>query len=227
MKKVMWPLFGYNQTMYDVWYEDTMGEIGVLGSGSDYTAYLHRGVGSIDMGSDGGPTDPIYHYHSDYDSYHWMSTYGDPGFLVHKAMGQYMAIMAYNLASADSLPLNPVNFADQMDVYYQDLQYTIGNASQPVDISELRAAIDSFRMQAQEAEDLMAEATQTGNSDLMTVQNHKLRDFHRGFTSQGGLPNREFYRHVVFAPGTRYRICSCDVPGYHGGDYRIRQLHYG
>lgn len=31
MKKVLWPLFGYNQTMYDVWYEDTMGEIGVLG----------------------------------------------------------------------------------------------------------------------------------------------------------------------------------------------------
>ncbi|RMY98480.1 hypothetical protein D0864_04371 [Hortaea werneckii] len=31
MKKVSWPLFGYNQTMYDVWYEDTEGEIGVLG----------------------------------------------------------------------------------------------------------------------------------------------------------------------------------------------------
>lgn len=36
-----------------------MGEIGVLGSGSDYTAFLHHGVSSIDMGSDPGPTDPI------------------------------------------------------------------------------------------------------------------------------------------------------------------------
>lgn len=153
------------------------------------------------MGSDPGPTDPIYHYHSDYDSYHWMATYGDPGFLVHKAMGQYLGIMAYHLASDESLPLQPVNFADQMEIYYQDLLYTVGNASQDVDTSEIREAIDTFRTQAQEAEALMAEAMEMGNSDLVTVQNHKLRDFHRGFTSQGGLPNREFYRHVIFAPG--------------------------
>lgn len=35
MKKVSWPLFGENQTMYDVWYEDTEGEIGVLGVSDD------------------------------------------------------------------------------------------------------------------------------------------------------------------------------------------------
>lgn len=40
------------------------------------------------MGADGGPDDPIYHYHSNYDSYHWMATLGDPGFLAHKSMTQ-------------------------------------------------------------------------------------------------------------------------------------------
>jgi len=30
----------------------------------------------------------------------------------------------------------------------------------------------------------------------------KLRDFSRGFVSQGGLPGKEFYKHVVFAPGS-------------------------
>ena len=93
-----------NHYRYDVWVEDTEGEVGVLGSGSDYTSFLHKGMASvsrfprispvlclqlqIDMGSDGGPTDPIYHYHSNYDSYHWMSTFGDPGFITHKSMGQ-------------------------------------------------------------------------------------------------------------------------------------------
>ncbi|KAI6794163.1 putative glutamate carboxypeptidase [Hortaea werneckii] len=222
MKKVSWPLFGYNQTMYDVWYEDTEGEIGVLGrltghlpqlSGSDYTAFLHRGVASIDMGSDPGPTDPIYHYHSDYDSWHWMSTFGDPGFLVHKGMGQYLTLLAYHLATDESLPLEPVNFANEMDIYYQDLQYTIGNASQDVDISELRQAIDTFRTQAEEAESLMATAVEEGNSDLVRVQNYKFRDFHRGFTSQGGLPNREFYRHVIFAPGLDTGYAATTFPG--------------
>ena len=40
------------------------------------------------MGSGGGPDDPIYHYHSNYDSYHWMATYGDPEFLSHQSMAQ-------------------------------------------------------------------------------------------------------------------------------------------
>ena len=130
-----------------------------------------------------------------------MSTFGDPGFLVHKGMGQYLTLLAYHLATDESLPLEPVNFANEMDIYYQDLQYTVGNASQDVDISELRQAIDTFRAQAEEAESLMATAVEEGNSDLVRVQNYKFRDFHRGFTSQGGLPNREFYRHVIFAPG--------------------------
>lgn len=60
-------------------------------------SFLHRGVSSIDMGSDPGPTDAVYHYHSDYDSYHWMATYGDPGFLTHKAMGQYLTLMGRSL----------------------------------------------------------------------------------------------------------------------------------
>jgi N-acetylated-alpha-linked acidic dipeptidase len=48
----------------------------------------------IDMGSDQGEHDPVYHYHSNYDSYHWMTTYGDPGFLVHKAMGEVSPLWA-------------------------------------------------------------------------------------------------------------------------------------
>jgi hypothetical protein len=34
---------------YDVWYEDTEGEVGVLGSGSDYTSFLHKGMASVRM----------------------------------------------------------------------------------------------------------------------------------------------------------------------------------
>lgn len=142
-----------------------------------------------------------------------MSTFGDPGFLVHKAMGQYLTIMAFHLSSDDVLPLHPVNFADQMDIYYQDLQYTIGNASRDLDTSALRSAIDTFRTQAAEAEALLTMAMEEGNMDLVNLQNGKLRDYHRGFTSQGGLPNREFYRHVIFAPGLDTGYAATTFPG--------------
>ena len=65
------------------------GEVGILGSGSDFTPFLSViGTSCLDTGSDQGETDPIYHYHSNYDSYYWMANFGDPGFLLHKAMGQ-------------------------------------------------------------------------------------------------------------------------------------------
>jgi N-acetylated-alpha-linked acidic dipeptidase len=58
MKKVPWP--NTNGTMYDAWIAQSAGQPGVLGSGSDYTPFLHNGISSIDLSSAGGPTDPIY-----------------------------------------------------------------------------------------------------------------------------------------------------------------------
>ena len=59
-------------------------KVSPLGSGSDYTVFLQRiGVASLDSGF--GPTlsDPVYHYHSVYDSQAWQERYGDPGFYRH------------------------------------------------------------------------------------------------------------------------------------------------
>ena len=153
------------------------------------------------MGSDGGPTDPLYPYHSNYDSYYWMSTYGDPGFHHHEAMGEYLSLLAYNLATAELIPFNLPNYADQMDLYFEELSEFISASSGNVSIAELRDAIDTFRSQANEVAELSQLAVSTNNTELLQVVNHKYRDFQRGFTSQGGLVNREFYQHTIFAPG--------------------------
>lgn len=43
MQKIVYPYRNSSElTMYDVWKHEG-GEFGVLGSGSDYTAFLHRG----------------------------------------------------------------------------------------------------------------------------------------------------------------------------------------
>jgi N-acetylated-alpha-linked acidic dipeptidase len=98
LSKVAYPR-GSNTTLRNTWdslYTDpeSLG-FGDLGSGSDYTAFLQYGIGAVslseieihylrmhinfvkmDLGFYNGNTDPVYHYHSNYDSYHWMSTYG-------------------------------------------------------------------------------------------------------------------------------------------------------
>ena len=59
--------------------------IGALGSGSDFTPFLqHLGVPASDMGFGGD----YGVYHSAYDSFYWMSHFGDPNFVYHVAAAQ-------------------------------------------------------------------------------------------------------------------------------------------
>ena len=54
---------------------------------------------------------------------------------------------------------------------------------------------------AEEAEILAQLAQETNDAKVLKVVNNKYRDFQRGYASQGGLPNREFFQHLIFAPG--------------------------
>lgn len=220
-KKVAFPYHGLtNVTLYDVWYElNEEGTVGVLGSGSDYTAFLHHGgISSIDMGSDAGPIDPVYHYHTNYDSYHWMATFGDPGFLYHKAMGQFITLLTYNMANTPVVPLQPSNYGVQMTRYLTILETTIETANAEsdspydLDLSELVSAIEEFNASASAFDDYVASADLSSDEEVSFI-NGKIRDYQRGFVSQGGLPNREFYQHVVFAPGLDTGYAPVTWPG--------------
>ncbi|KAF1997684.1 N-acetylated-alpha-linked acidic dipeptidase-like protein 2 [Amniculicola lignicola CBS 123094] len=213
MKKIVWPYHGTtNSTLFDVW-TATSGEIGVLGSGSDYTSFLHRGIASIDMGSGGGPNDPVYPYHSNYDSYHWMATFGDPGFHTHKAIGQYLSLLLYHIVNDPVLPLEPATYVPELNKYLAALEEVIATANGTLDLSALTAAISTFETSAAQFTSLRDFAISSSNDDLITVQNHKARDFSRGFASQGGLPGREFFQHLIFAPGLDTGYAPVTFPG--------------
>ncbi|KAI1870724.1 uncharacterized protein JN550_004870 [Neoarthrinium moseri] len=211
MKKISW--MDTNRTMYDVWYEDTDGEVGVLGSGSDYTAFVHNGIGSLDIGSNPGAESPVYPYHSNFDSYHWMTNFGDPGFLAHKSIAQYLTLLAYSLADTDVIPFNVSNFGVQMNSYYDDLLSTVKSTSSSVETGPLRLAIDDFTQSALQVQQQEEQAVASGDAATLSLVNSKYRDFQRGFISQGGLPGREFFRHLIFAPGSDTGYAPVTFPG--------------
>ncbi|KAF8897847.1 hypothetical protein BD779DRAFT_1492680 [Infundibulicybe gibba] len=96
---------------------DSVG-VSPLGSGSDYTVFLQRvGVPSTNGGFGSTIHDPVYHYHSVYDSERWQELYGDPGFLRHVAVAKHLGLQAMRLSNAIVLPFNTTHYARELEVY--------------------------------------------------------------------------------------------------------------
>ena len=219
LKKIIAPNGGsFNASLYDVWQHnpsqpDAGGEVDILGSGSDYTAFVHRGIGALDIGSEDGPRDPVWHYHSNYDSYNWMANFGDPGFLQHAAVGQYLALLALHLVDDEVLPVDVGHYAGELRAYRDDLVEFVGEYGVELDLAELSDAIEVFAKRAEELKATEEHAVALDDERLVRVVNHKYRDFQRGFVSQGGLPDREFYKNAIVAPGldTGELMLSCEA----------------
>ncbi|KAF2792509.1 Zn-dependent exopeptidase [Melanomma pulvis-pyrius CBS 109.77] len=203
MKKVLFPEgWGEFETVYDMWFNTTEGTISPLGSGSDYAAFYQNGIAAIDIGASNGKTDPIYHYHSNYDSYAWMSKFGDPGFRLHAAMGQVLSLILYHIADDALIPWDMPNAATVLQAYLSELNDTVADSDFPdLDLTPISSAIDEFTEQASRISTIAQQAIGFNDSVILAVVNSKFRDFARGFASAGGLPGRETFKNVVSAPG--------------------------
>jgi N-acetylated-alpha-linked acidic dipeptidase len=83
------------------------------GGGTDFAAFLqHVGVASTDSGM--GQEYAVYH--SVYDNYYWMETFGDPGFHRHVACAQFWGLLGLRLADAGVLPFDFRSYATELKV---------------------------------------------------------------------------------------------------------------
>lgn len=139
------------QTVYDTWDK----KISTLGSGSDYTAFQDfAGIPSIDFGFGAGSKDPVYHYHSNYDSFHWMAEFGDPGFVYHRTMSQILALATAKLADEPVLSFEAATYATSLDNYVSRVEEKLAAAviqSEPTDKDEIVAMRGSVIRQEAEA----------------------------------------------------------------------------
>jgi N-acetylated-alpha-linked acidic dipeptidase len=187
--------------------------IGALGSGSDYTPFLqHLGVTSLDMGFGGD----YGVYHSAYDSFAWMTKFGDPQFVYHVAAAQIWGTITMRLADASALPLDYADYADQIRDF----------VNETVKTAQRRRLADSFDSKAllDAAKDLSDEAarTRTRRDELLgeiersrpraddahprsVARLRKLNDSllaaERALTDARGLTGRPWYTHQIYAPG--------------------------
>lgn len=200
---------------------------GALGSGSDYTAYLQNlGIASLDVGFTQGPKDPIYHYHSNYDSFFWQSKFGDPGFSRHYAMAQFVGLLTLRSAQGVFLPLNVSNYALALSGYLDKVKNVAPkdlNLSVLEDtIRDVQRAAGSFEAERHHLEkQLRSRSRKVGAGDLRKLfarirnWNHRAKHFETGFLSPDGhgLTSRSFYQHLGVAPGRYLGYGATTFPG--------------
>jgi len=192
--------------------------VGALGSGSDYTAFLdHVGIASMDMGLSGPGGDGSYH--STYDNPTWFKKYIDPQFTYSVLAAQVTGVALLRLADAEVLPFDYEAYGTQILEYVGEIEQQASKASaegaRKVDFAGLRSAADAFAKAGagarSRAESLLGSAS-TAPQDLATM-NHRLIMAERDLIEPAGLPDRPWYRHVIYAPGlyTGYGVKT--IPG--------------
>jgi N-acetylated-alpha-linked acidic dipeptidase len=187
--------------------------IAALGSGSDYTPFLqHLGVPAIDMGFGGD----YGVYHSAYDSFHWMTKFGDPKFEYHAAAAQIWGTVALRLAEAPGLPFDYADYADQIRDFANETQRTAARRRMN-DSFDVKALLDAAKELGDEAarantrrrellEEIERTRTRADDSHPRAVARlRRLNDAtiaaERALTDSRGLRGRPWYRHQIYAPG--------------------------
>ncbi|KAI1104637.1 Zn-dependent exopeptidase [Jackrogersella minutella] len=240
------------QTVRDLW----DGHIGTMGSGSDFTAFQDfAGIPSLDMGFGGGTDDsPIYQYHSNYDSFHWMAEFGDPGFEYHRTMAQILGLTIAKITESPLVALNVTNYADALKEYVKQVEARLepfqAQLSTQEEIFEFRArtvssevqgnpetfkeslgslyeAVGEFKEAAVALDAKSEELSEKANEHIpwwkwisklklfheIRATNTKYKNIERAFLYPGGLDERPWFKHVVFAPGIWTGYAGAVFPG--------------
>ena len=190
--------------------------IDALGSGSDYTAFLdHLSIASLNLGFAGdGSANGVYH--SIYDSYYWYTHFSDGDFSHTAALSRVMGTALLRLADADILPFEFGSTASTLARYVDELQKLSDDAKAGVDLKPLRKSIDGLRTASEKYESALGRAKQVGTGSLAEL-NRTLYSTERAFRYEAGLPRRDWFKHLIYAPGfyTGYGVKT--IPGIREG----------
>ena len=161
---------------------------------------------TVGLGMDASRESPVYHYHSNYDSYHWMKSMVDPDFGIHTTAGRFIALLAYHLADDALIPFD-------MDTYARNINYWIrelvgetmgmpdsGTVQRKIKMSELAAAGRRLRQIATDFTDRTSELSFLDDAARVQKANRVMKDVQRLFVRQEGLPGRQFYKNGMYAP---------------------------
>jgi N-acetylated-alpha-linked acidic dipeptidase len=201
--------------------------IDALGSGSDYTAFLDfLQIASLDLGFGGDGGGGVYH--SSYDTYYWYTHFSDGDFTHTAALSRVIGTALLRLADADLLPFEFTGTATTLRGYLDDVA-KIAGANKNVDLTPIRGSLAKLTSAAENYEKAFARLDRLNAREAAQAHeqfrrvNAMLFHTERAFRHEAGLPRREWFKHLIYAPGfyTGYGVKT--LPGIREG---IEEAHW-
>jgi N-acetylated-alpha-linked acidic dipeptidase len=185
--------------------------LGDLGAGSDFCAFFdHAGIPSLDMGFIGD----YGVYHSIYDDFYWMKTFGDPTFAYHATLAKLLGTVTLRLDEADVLPFDYPAYAWEISRTANAMSSRAQEAG--VANEKLKAVVEASSQLTMAATHASAALQSAHGSIAPAVQdriNRELVETEQSLLNPAGLTNRPWYKHTIYAPGSYAGYAAELMPG--------------
>ncbi len=140
-----------------------------------------------------------------------MSRIGDPGLRYMTAMVEVWGRMALRLANAEVLPYDLGHYAATVEGFLEKLAEVPGLAEN-LDLGPARAAVGAWAGEAAHLETALGKALVAGaGNERFAALNEALLGAERQLLLEEGIPDRPWFKHVLYAP--RYTYAAMSLPG--------------
>ncbi|XP_024898500.1 N-acetylated-alpha-linked acidic dipeptidase 2 isoform X1 [Pteropus alecto] len=237
-KEISSPDDGFKgRSLYESWLEkDPSSEnknfprINKLGSGSDFEAYFQRlGIASgrarytKNRKTDKYSSYPVYH--TIYETFELVENFYDPTFKKQLSVAQLRGALVYELADSPIIPFNIQDYAKALKNYATSIYNLSKKHDQQlrdhgVSFDSLFSAVKNFSEAALDFHRRLTEVD-LNNPIAIRIMNDQLMLLERAFIDPLGLPGRQFYRHIIFAPSRHNKYAGESFPGIYDAMFDI------
>ncbi|EPQ15846.1 Glutamate carboxypeptidase 2 [Myotis brandtii] len=225
------------RSLYESWNKKSpspeligMPRISKLGSGNDFEVFFQRlGIASgrarytKNLAINKFSSYPLYH--SVYETYELVEKFYDPTFKYHHAVAQVRGGMVFELSNSIVLPFDCRDYAIVLrkyadKIYNISMKHPQEMKTYSVSFDPLFSAVKNFTEIASKFSERLQDLDKN-NLMLLRIMNDQLMFLERAFIDPLGLPDRPFYRHVIFAPSSHNKYAGESFPGIYDALFDI------
>jgi len=201
-----------DQSLFDFWKRGAAEpSIGNLGGGSDHIAfYMHVGVPSLSGGA-GGPTP----YHSNYDSFHYYSTFVDPEFQMGPTIEHLAGLMALRLSNHSIVDYDVARYATDLKKHFASAENKVKTYNASFEgFAASKQSLATLENAAQELAVVLEQVNAQGISKkALKAVNTQLIGLEKSFIEDKGMDYGSWYRSLYASTDPFSGYASWMLPG--------------